>query len=167
MQVYESHCSDHTSSAAPRRPPSGTSILCWLNISRLTHQRVENISCGSRQPAFFLGGPSSLAGHGPTRFARRWPTPAAFLCPVRFQIRIARPLQRAAGSRAKSPPRRCLALGCCGRPEQAPVLGAGHPPSAYLGAGAMEEGRPHCQWPCVSVCYLTLHGKIPVFLSQL
>ena len=93
----ESHCSDHTSSAAPRRPPSGTSILCWLNISRLTHQRLKIFHVAPVSPRFFLGGPSSLAGHGPTRFARRWPTPAAFLCPVRFQIRLARPLQRVAG----------------------------------------------------------------------
>ena len=60
----------------------------------------------SARRAFFLAPRLGMT----RRVSRAGVTPAAFLCPVRFQIRYGWPLRR---SRAKSPPRRCLARARC------------------------------------------------------
>ena len=80
------------------------------------------------------------------RVSRAGASPAAFLWPVRFQIRYGRPLRR---SRAKSPPRRCLARArCTARPGKTPT-GRGFRPATPQ-RPPVPDLKPHrpeeCRW---------------------
>ena len=78
------------------------------------------------------------------RVCRAGATPAAFFWPVRFQIRYGWPLRR---SRAKSPPRRCLARARCNCDKISlppPSTGLPNAPAHRLPGGWARPHHPRC-----------------------